>query len=221
MKKILALSLVIIMLLALSSCTLDFSYEIDSAMGELNQTIKDNAESFIKEDEKFSSDSNSSIADIESIPFGTEVGKRLPSYKVNVFNSSGLLPKKIDPTDEGKVTVINFWGTWCHYCLVELPYFDSIASEYGDEISMIAIHTDDYFHSTAVDFVKENYNSSQITFAKDTNETGGLDVYYTMCGGYGSYPYTVIIDENGIITYKVVGAISESTLREEIEKALS
>lgn len=221
MKKILALSLIIIMLWALSACTLNFSHEIDSAMGDLNQAIKDNAESFIKEDEKFSSDSGSNNVDVDKIPFGTEVGERLPSYEVNVFNSSGLLPKKIDPTDEGKVTVINFWGTWCHYCLVELPYFDTVASEYGDDISIIAIHTDDYFLSTAVDFVRENYSGSEITFAKDTGSDTGLDVYYTMCGGYGSYPYTVIIDENGIITYKAVGAISESTLRTEIEKALS
>lgn len=221
MKKALALSLALIMVLLLSSCTLDFSHEIDSAMGDLSQLIKDNAESFIKEDEKFSSDSSSENIDVENIPFGTEVGERLPSYEVNVFNGSGLLPKKIDPTDEGKVTVINFWGTWCHYCIVELPYFDNVANEFGDQISIVAIHTDDYFSATAVEYVRENYDDSYITFAKDNNETGGLDEYYTMCGGRGSYPYTIVLDENGVITYKVTGAISESTLREEIEKALN
>ena len=38
---------------------------------------------------------------------------------------------------------------------------------------------------------------------------------------FGVVRTTFIIDENGIITYKAVGAISESTLRAEIEKALS
>lgn len=221
MKKILiALSLAIV-LLALSSCTLDFSYEIDSSMEELNNTVKDNAKDFLKEDKKHSSTSDTSTEiDLDSIEIGTEVGERCPSYRVLIFDENGLSPKYINPTETGKVTVVNFWGTWCGHCLTELPYFDSAAEEYEDDVTFVAIHSDDDFNETAADYVNANYPDSKIIFAKDTNTSGGLDDCYSALGGIGYYPYTLILDENGVITYKTSGAISESKLIEEIEKAL-
>ena len=218
MKRILiALSLAII-IFALSSCTLDFSHEIDSGIENLNDTIKDKAEDFIKEDEKHSS-SDSDI-DLEGIEIGTEVGQRCPSFRVERFDENGLNLKYINPAETGKVTVVNFWGTWCGYCKIELPYFDSTATDYKGDVTFIAIHTTDYFQETAIDYVKENYSDSEIIFAKDKNTTGGLDDCYSALGGVGYYPYTLILDKNGIITYKATGAISEATLIEEIEKAL-
>lgn len=42
--------------------------------------------------------------------------------------------KKIDLSEfEGKVTVLNFWATWCPPCRKELPYFDELQAELGDE----------------------------------------------------------------------------------------
>ena len=218
MKKVLIALSLAVTILALSSCTLDFSHEIDSGVEDLNSTIKDKAEDFIKEDEKHSS-SNSDI-NLDEIEVGTEVGERCPSYKVKKFDENGLSLKYVNPAELGKVTVINFWGTWCGYCVIELPYFDAAATEYKGDVSFVAIHTEDYFDETAIDYVKANYKDSEIIFAKDTNDGDGLDACYTALGGTGYYPYTLILDENGIITYKAVGAISEATLIEEIEKAL-
>ena len=42
--------------------------------------------------------------------------------------------KEIDLSEfEGKVTVLNFWATWCPPCRKELPYFDELQAELGDE----------------------------------------------------------------------------------------
>ncbi|MBQ8546843.1 MAG: TlpA family protein disulfide reductase [Clostridia bacterium] len=221
MKRIfLSLSLVIV-LFALTCCTLDFSHEIDSSMDDLNNTIKDIAGDFIREDEKHSVTSDTSTdVNLDNIEVGTEVGQKCPSYSVLRFDKNGLSLKYINPTETGKVTVVNFWGTWCGYCINEMPYFDNAAEEYAGDVTFVAIHTDDYFSETAVDYVKSNYPDSKIIFAKDKNTTGGLDDCYTALGGVGYYPYTLILDKNGIITYKATGAISESKLIEEIEKAL-
>ena len=33
----------------------------------------------------------------------------------------------------GEVTLINFWGPWCHYCLVEMPHLVDLNQEFSRE----------------------------------------------------------------------------------------
>ena len=151
---------------------------------------------------------------------GNKVGNLCPSLELEVFDENGLSGTKVDPAKSGKVTVINFWGTWCASCVAELPFFDSAATEYGDDVVIYAVHTVDDFN-TASAYVNNNYKDSSIVFVKD--EAGnGADAYYKLLGGaYGAYPFTIILDENGVITFKQLGSITENDLITEINKALN
>lgn len=42
-----------------------------------------------------------------------------------------------------KVQVINFWATWCKPCVEELPAFEKLQAQYGDEVEVILISLDD------------------------------------------------------------------------------
>ena len=154
-----------------------------------------------------------------NVSVGTAVGERLPSFEAQRFDGNGTMQEYIDPTSLGKITVINFWGAWCSPCVRELPHFSEVATEYKGEVCVVAIHSDYEFTANSVDLVRNDYIDSDIIFAKDKNTNGGLDDLHSLCGGKGNYPYTIIIDENGVITYKVVGAISKDKLISEIEKA--
>lgn len=162
-------------------------------------------------------------------PVGTEVGKSLPSHSLEKFDETGLLGENIDPSKTGKVTVINFWGTWCPSCIAELPYFDNVAAQYKDEVVFVAVHSEDKFATEASAYVNEHFKDSAITFVKDTRPSGATsDTYYSLIGGkFNIYPYTVIIDANGVITYTKFAEIStnhdeiEGILTTEIEKALN
>ena len=153
---------------------------------------------------------------------GTSVGEKLPSYTVQIFDGTGKTSELIDPSALGKVTVINFWGIWCGPCKNELPEFSELATEYKDSVVIVAVHSVENF-SGAPTYVKDYYSDSDIIFAADENLKQGnvyRDECYETFGGDGYYPYTVIIDENGIITYANSGAISKAKLAYEIEKAL-
>ncbi|MBQ6845947.1 MAG: TlpA family protein disulfide reductase, partial [Oscillospiraceae bacterium] len=106
-----------------------------------------------------------------------------------------------------------FWGTWCTPCVNELPYFDQIAAEYKDEVSVIAVHTE-MVSETAPDYIKTYYPDSEITFARDLE----LEGYYGLLGGRGTYPYTVILDENGIVSKVFVSALEYEDLKEAVEE---
>ncbi len=151
---------------------------------------------------------------------GNKVGDACPSYKLPLFDENGLTGKDFDPsTNVSRVTVINFWGTWCPGCVKELPYFDKVASDYEGRVTVIAIHTDLAFE-TAPDYVNEYYKDSKMLFGKDT-PSSYTDEYYTMLGGTDTYPMTLIVDAEGIISATIPHELTEDELRQLVDEALS
>lgn len=154
---------------------------------------------------------------------GMEVGNLCPGDDLQIITSEAVTEETIDPTATGKITIINFWGVWCSACVAELPYFDQIATEYADQVNVVAIHTNSLL-PMAPDYVKNNYPDSNIIFVADYAGEGDYDAYYSALGGAdsgGAYPYTVILDENGVILFKTFASMHYETLLEQVEKALN
>ena len=149
---------------------------------------------------------------------GSEPGMMLPGIKLPLMTAAGIQSQTFDPSSTGKLTIINFWGTWCGGCLEELPHFDRIATEYKDAVQIIAIHTDS-LSSTAPAYIAQHFPDSSILFAKDLPGQG-LDEYYSLCGGIGGYPYTVVIDENGVVITNITSSLNYEQLKQIVENAL-
>jgi thiol-disulfide isomerase/thioredoxin len=120
--------------------------------------------------------------------------------------------------NRGKVTVLNFWGTWCPPCRDELPAFDRIASEYAETVTVFAVHTYPAPNDTyePVSYVNERFADSKIIFG--VNPEG--NPFYTLYGGDGYYPFTVIVDAEGVITYRKSGGLSYEQLKALVDAAL-
>lgn len=146
---------------------------------------------------------------------GNQVGDLCYGYDLEIVTGDGIQTETVDPTATGKITIINFWGTWCTPCVNELPYFDQIATEYGDEVAVFAIHTN-MVSETAPAYVGQYYPGSRITFLRDA-QVEGAEAYYTMLGGRGTYPYTVVLDENGTITQVFVSSLTYDDLKAAVE----
>lgn len=113
----------------------------------------------------------------------------------------------------GKVTIVNFWASWCVECRREHPDFVRVAERYrGDPVAMVGvIFQDDPADARAY-----------------MDEMGGdwpnvIDPEGRIAIDYGVYgvPETFLVDPGGIIRSKVVGRIDERTLRAWIEGALT
>ena len=132
---------------------------------------------------------------------GNQVGNLAPSFLLEIVNADGITADTIDATATGKVTIINFWGTWCGPCVAELPYFDEVATLFADTVTVIAIHSNQGI-DTAPAYIREHYPNSNIIFAKDNEGTNPINgAFYTALGFNMTYPATVILDENGVILY--------------------
>jgi len=46
-------------------------------------------------------------------------------------------------TSEGKVTLINFWATWCPPCLAEMPSLQDLYDSYGDRVDFYFVTMED------------------------------------------------------------------------------
>ena len=115
----------------------------------------------------------------------------------------------------GKPIVVNFWATWCGPCKSELPAFEQLYQEYGEDVHFMMINLTDGAQETVKNvtkFVMDNKYTFPVYFDKDTDAALTYSVY--------SIPATLFIDADGNIVASHMGAMSESTLRNYIENTL-
>ena len=107
-------------------------------------------------------------------------------------------------------------------CCAELPYFEQIAKEYAESVSVVAIHTH-LVIDTAPAYIGSNYHDASVIFAKDypIDDQGLVGGYYSALGGRGTYPYTVVLDENGIIVKIFVSSVTYDDLKQIVDQTLS
>lgn len=112
----------------------------------------------------------------------------------------------------GKPLVINFWATWCPYCVEELPMFDEVFAEVKDEVAFLMVDVVDGQRETvekASEFlVKKGY---QFPVAYDTE----LDASNQF--GVAGLPTTVFIDGDGKLIASKEGKISKEQLLNGID----
>ena len=148
-------------------------------------------------------------------PRGNEVGKLCVSTELELYTGEDVFA--VD-NNRGKVTVINFWGTWCGPCIAELPHFEAVAQEYTDSVTVVAVHSN-YKAPTAAEWIAKNYPRTAILFAQDPDD-GANGEYYTALGGTGDFPMTFIVDARGVLTFVCRGSITHEELVAAVEEAL-
>jgi thiol-disulfide isomerase/thioredoxin len=110
---------------------------------------------------------------------------------------------------KGKVVVIDFWATWCPPCRAEIPGYVELMKKYGkDGLVIVGVSMDEGGPSVVKSFsTKFNVNYPMVM---------GDDKVLAAFGGIEALPTTFLIDRNGQIRDRKVGA--EAT--EDYEKKI-
>ena len=90
---------------------------------------------------------------------------------------------------QGQVVLLNFWATWCGYCIDEMPAMQKITEDYPDVVILAINRSDD--SALAREFAQEKgYN-----FIWGLDDDGAVARLYPSNG----IPYSLIIDKEGVI----------------------
>jgi len=125
---------------------------------------------------------------------------------------------------KGKVVVINFWATWCGYCVEEMPAFEKVYKEFGSNKKDVIIlgvagpKTKQNLNNVDVekDKIISFLNKNKITYPTLMDETGkSFDDYKVR-----ALPMTYVINKDGYLEGFVNGAITDEQLRKAINETL-
>lgn len=114
----------------------------------------------------------------------------------------------------GKVTLVDFWATWCIPCKTEMPHFQELYHGYKDrglQVIGIALDKDP---GDVRDFLKEEVPMVTYPILMATEEVKSL------FGGIVGIPTTFVLDEKGRIYKKYIGFRYKETFEADIKGLL-
>ena len=158
-----------------------------------------------------SSEVSTPVSQPQNASSGGLVGQLRPDYTHGSVDGSFISASDFD----GQVVLVNFWATWCAPCREEMPMLMDIRDRYSPQgFEVVGVAIDDV--AAAGEFLAE-------LGVQYPNVVGSIDVMETL-GLYGNaagtLPYTVLIDRDGIIRWRLMGALKEPALIAEIEGLL-
>jgi peroxiredoxin len=99
----------------------------------------------------------------------------------------------------GQVVVLNFWATWCPPCVEEMPSLVDMQRRLkGKGVTVLAISVD--VDGNAYQQFVKNHNVNLLTVRDPDQKSNALY-------GTSKFPETYVIDRNGVMRRKFIGAV--------------
>lgn len=141
-----------------------------------------------------SNNSGDSLTDTGNVTYGElSEGDKAPDFTAELASGD----KFVLSENAGKVILLNFWATWCGPCVEEMPAFEKLNNEYGDDVKIICVNCVEN-KSTVDDFIKENGYTFPIAY----DEEGIVNYRYPTQG----IPYTLVVGKDGVIRNIYLGS---------------
>jgi len=134
------------------------------------------------------------------------VGKPAPNFELKSISGQ---PWRLG-NQRGKVTVLDFWASWCGPCMHAMPQVERIVTDLGrDDIQWVGINLQETSERAQISIDRLNIQSLVLL-----DEEGKVGSEYEA----QAIPLTVIIDRDGIVRHVFIGGGDETLAA--IEKAI-
>jgi cytochrome c biogenesis protein CcmG/thiol:disulfide interchange protein DsbE len=137
------------------------------------------------------------------------LGKPTPAFSLPVLGDPG---RRIGNADlRGRPYLLNVWGSWCPTCRDEHPHITALAK--SGKVRVLGYNYKDT-PEDAQAWLRQFGNPYELIIA-DEDGRAALD-----WGIYGA-PESFLVDADGVVVWKYVGAIDDAVVRGQIEPMLA
>jgi len=135
---------------------------------------------------------------------GLEIGNLAPDFSAMSITGEAIALSNF----EGKITIINFWGSWCGPCRREMPILQELYEVYENQgMTIVGLAVNDTLED--VEAFRDEFD---LTFPLALDNGSSISNLYNIT----SQPSTLIVDADGVIVFKHFGLVT----REQIEPAI-
>jgi cytochrome c biogenesis protein CcdA/peroxiredoxin len=140
---------------------------------------------------------------------GTNIGDVAPDFQT--ITETGKATRLSD--FRGQVVLLNFWGTWCGPCRVEMPAFETAYNSNKETgFTILAVNNRD-----TVGAVSTFRNEFGLSFPLLMDDGATISDTY----GIFSFPSTYVLNQAGVITARHFGALTTEQIQELVTQALT
>lgn len=116
----------------------------------------------------------------------------------------------------GRVVVVNVWGSWCAPCRTEAPVLAKLSRSYADRgVAFVGVNVKDN-RAAALAF-ERTYG---LTYPSIEDRDGRAVLALSRHVPASAVPVTLVLDGQGRVAARVLGAVREATLRALLESVL-
>lgn len=120
----------------------------------------------------------------------TAEGKKFTDFEVKA--EDGSVQKLSDYVGKGKITLVDFWASWCGPCRAEIPKLQALKAKYGDKFDVLGVAVWDNPDDTRKAMQQMNITWPVIIGTEQLNEP--TDLY-----GIKGIPHIIIFGPDGTI----------------------
>ena len=117
---------------------------------------------------------------------------------------------------KGKPAVINFWATWCTFCIDEMPAIEEATVPVRNRVAIIGadlLSVDGETRDAAESFAKKTGVTYDLVYDK-----GGI--LFGNFSGQLLLPVTIFVDADGIVAHRQFGPLTENAMTAMLSKYL-
>lgn len=153
----------------------------------------------------------SSISKTDQVP-QIETAEAVP-YGQHAFSLSTIDGKLLKLADyHGRVTLVNFWATWCAPCRLETPALVRMQKQYGDRgfaVIGVAVQSEE-------DEVKEFVREFSVPYAVGIDDDSEVSERY----GLFAVPTSFLFSSEGKLLRTFTGFVREGELEKQLQTLL-
>jgi thiol-disulfide isomerase/thioredoxin len=160
---------------------------------------------------KFAELNNQKFGDMKKM---TIASNTTSAPKTIFFDAGGKELTLID--FKGRLTLVNFWATWCAPCRKEMPSLEELSNQIGgDTFQVLTIAT----MRSSEEAVKKFFNDNNIIDLPKFRDPKG---HLARAAGVAALPLTILLDRNGNEISRLIGDAdwSQDETIEFIKKAI-